>query len=79
VVGLSGSSLLLEQVQLLEAPGQPARRCDVLIEAGALAATDREARQRAEELGLGGLTPASGGSGPPWSTPIPCWSNPRGG
>ena len=52
---LAGSSHFLEQVHLLEAPGQPPRRCDALIEAGALAATGNDARLRAEVLGLPAL------------------------
>jgi dihydroorotase len=78
-MGLSGSSLFLEQVQLLEAPGQPPRRCDVLIESGTLAATGPEARQRAEALDLGGLDASQWWLGPALVDPHSVLEQPQGG
>ena len=76
---LIGSSQLLNQVQLLEAPGQPPRRCDLLIEAGALAATGNEARQRADELGLPGLDASGWWLGPALVDPHSVLEQPQGG
>ena len=76
---LSGSSHFLEQVHLLEAPGQPPRRCDALIEAGALAATGEYARKRAEVLGLPGLDARGWWLGPALVDPHSVLEQPQGG
>jgi len=76
---LSGSSHFLEQVHLLEAPGQPPRRCDALIESGALASTGHEARQRAELLGLPALDAKDWWLGPALVDPHSVLEQPLGG
>ena len=76
---LTGPSHFLEQVRLLAAPGQPPRRCDALIEAGALAATGQEARQRAELLGLPALDAKDWWLGPALVDPHSVLEQPQGG
>lgn len=76
---VSGSTLFLEQVQLLEAPDQPPRRCDALIEAGALAATGSDARKRAEALGLPALEASGWWLGPALVDPHSVLEQPQGG
>ena len=76
---LTGPSHFLEQVHLLAAPGQPPRRCDALIEAGALAATGQEARQRAEQLGLPALDAKDWWLGPALVDPHSVLEQPQGG
>ena len=76
---LSGSSHFLEQVHLLEAPGQPPRRCDALIEAGVLATTGEDARKRAEVLGLPSLDARGWWLGPALVDPHSVLEQPQGG
>ncbi len=76
---LNGSSLFLDQVQVLSGPDQPPRRWDALIEAGALVATGQEARQRAEALAVPSLDASGWWLGPALVDPHSLLEQPLGG
>lgn len=70
---------LLSQVQLLERPGLPPRRADVLLENGRLAAEGEPARSRAAALGLSPLDASGWWLAPPLVDPHSLLEDPHTG
>ena len=70
---------LLSQVQLLEGPGLPPRRADVLLENGQLAAEGEPARTRAAALGLCPLDASGWWLAPPLVDPHSLLEDPHTG
>ncbi|WP_411870375.1 dihydroorotase [Vulcanococcus limneticus] len=73
------SPRLLSQVQLLEGPGLPPRRTDVLLEHGRLAAEGEAARARAAALGLRPLEASGWWLAPPLVDPHSVLEDPHTG